>query len=43
MNKELEPPFKPEVTSEKDTRNIDKLFLKEKPIDSPVISRLTDE
>ena len=39
--KGVEPPFKPEITSTKDTRNIDRLFLREKPVDSPVVSRLT--
>ena len=39
--KQITPPFIPDTSSTKDTRNIDKVFLKEKPIDSPVISKLT--
>lgn len=31
----IKPPFKPEVTSKDDCRNIDKLFLKEAPVDTP--------
>lgn len=39
--KALAPPFKPSVKGEKDTSNIDKQFLGERPVDSPVHNKLT--
>jgi len=33
--RKVQPPFKPEVTSQDDCRNVDKLFLKEAPVDTP--------
>lgn len=41
VSKKVEPVIKPTVEHDKDTRNIDRTFLNEKPIDSPVISKLT--
>lgn len=35
------PVIKPTVEHHKDTRNIDRTFLNEKPVDSPVMSKLT--
>lgn len=35
MGKELEPPFKPAISSEKDVRYFDKLFTGEDPKESP--------
>lgn len=40
-NKLVEPVIKPTVEHLKDTRNIDRAFLNEKPVDSPVISKLS--
>jgi serine/threonine protein kinase len=40
--KEVTPPYQPNVEDPKDTCNIDRMFLKEKPVDTPVDSRLTD-
>lgn len=33
--KRVEPPFKPQVTGNADYSNVDKVFLKEEPVDSP--------
>lgn len=41
MKKQIEPPFKPTVTSEYDTRNIDKLFLNEPAKDTPLVNDLS--
>jgi serum/glucocorticoid-regulated kinase 2 len=35
MKKQLDPPFKPIVTGPEDTRNIDKLFTNETPMETP--------
>lgn len=35
IQKKIEPPFKPMVTSPSDTRNIDKIFLNEPAKDTP--------
>ena len=40
--KEMMPPFKPKITDEKDTANIDRAYLGERPIDSPVANPLTN-
>lgn len=42
-NKELEPPFNPEVENEEDTNQIDPLFTKELPQETPVLSNLQDD
>ena len=39
--KRVTPPFKPTVKNEKDTSNIDKAFLIERPVDSPTTKMLT--
>ena len=41
MDKSIEPPFKPNVKNDRDTSNIDKAFLGERPVDSPVNTKLT--
>ena len=41
MDKDIEPPFKPNVKNDRDTSNIDKAFLGERPVDSPVNTKLT--
>ena len=35
MQKQLEPPFKPYVSGPEDTRNIDKMFTNETPMETP--------
>lgn len=40
--KELEPPFSPEVENEEDTNQIDPLFTRELPQETPVISNLPE-
>jgi hypothetical protein len=35
LNKKIEPPFKPQVTSEMDINNIDNFFLKQKVAETP--------
>lgn len=39
--KEVTPPFKPSVKNSRDTSNIDKAFLIERPVDSPTSKVLT--
>ena len=39
--KQMQVPFKPAVKSAEDTSNVDKQFLGERPVDSPVHSKLT--
>lgn len=34
-------PFKPRILDESDTSHIDKIYLNEKAVDSPVMNRLT--
>ena len=41
--RELEPPFVPEVENEEDTNQIDPLFTRELPQETPVISNLQDD
>jgi Protein kinase C terminal domain len=41
LEKSIKPPFKPSVKNERDLSNIDKAFLGERPVDSPVNSKLT--
>lgn len=41
-DKLVPPPFKPNVEDERDTSNIDKSFLNERPVDSPVLNKLTN-
>ena len=40
-HKAIPAPFKPIVKGERDTSNIDKQFLGERPVDSPVHNKLT--
>lgn len=37
----VKPQFKPKTRNEKDTGNIDKQFLGERPVDSPTANQLT--
>jgi serine/threonine protein kinase len=39
--KRITPPFVPQVADEHDISNIDKCFLNERPVDSPVLYKLT--
>ena len=41
MDKQIQPTFKPNVKNDRDVSNIDKQFLGERPIDSPVNTKLT--
>lgn len=38
---EVAAPLKPKIQDERDTANIDKAYLHERPIDSPVVNNLT--
>lgn len=40
-NKECIPPFKPDVDNESDVSNIDRSFLNELPVESPIENKLT--
>lgn len=40
LEKKIEPLYKPDISGHKDTRNIDRAFLNERPVDSPVTSKL---
>lgn len=40
--KQLTPPFKPEVDDDSDVSNIDRSFLNELPVESPVENPLTN-
>jgi len=40
--KEVCPSFIPEVSDEGDISNFDRSFLNERPVDSPVLNRLTN-
>ena len=39
-NKEIKPEFVPTITSELDVGNIDKMFTKEQPAETPEVSIL---
>jgi hypothetical protein len=42
LSKEIPVPFKPKTSDQKDTSQIDKVYLSERPVDSPVTTKLTE-
>jgi hypothetical protein len=42
-NKKLEPSYKPEIQDHSDLGNIDIAFLREKPVDSPCLTKLSSK